>query len=311
MKKLIALTAVLLTAFVAADRGPSRAAAPPARPPILGVAHIALKTSDLSKAREFYGHVLGLPEIFTLPNARSGVLMACFKINDHQYVEIFPGLKDPSEDRLLHISYETPDVRAMHDYLTSHGVAVPETPAKTPDGNLSLLLEDPAGHQMGFFQYLPDSMHAKHYGEPKPDNRISTHMLHAGEMVADRAAADAFYHGLLGFWVSWYGGMTDDRTDWVDMTVPNGHDWLEYMLNAHNPSVRSRGVMHHMSLGVPSVAAAAKVVAQRGYKAQAAQIGRDGKWQLNLYDPDQTRVELMEFHPVEKPCCSPILTKPD
>ena len=33
-------------------------------------------------------------------------------------------------------------------------------------------------------------------------------------------------------------------------------------------------------------------------------IGRDGKWQLNLYDPDGTRVELMEFTPVEKPCCS-------
>jgi len=25
---------------------------------------------------------------------------------------------------------------------------------------------------------------------------------------------------------------------------------------------------------------------------------------LNLYDPDATRVELMEFTPVEKPCCS-------
>jgi hypothetical protein len=25
---------------------------------------------------------------------------------------------------------------------------------------------------------------------------------------------------------------------------------------------------------------------------------------LNLYDPDETRVELMEFAPVEKPCCA-------
>jgi len=37
---------------------------------------------------------------------------------------------------------------------------------------------------------------------------------------------------------------------------------------------------------------------------EAPKIGRDGKWQLNLYDPDETRVELMEFTPVEKPCCS-------
>ena len=25
------------------------------------------------------------------------------------------------------------------------------------------------------------------------------------------------------------------------------------------------------------------------------QIGRDGKWQLNLFDPDGTRLEYMEF----------------
>jgi hypothetical protein len=27
---------------------------------------------------------------------------------------------------------------------------------------------------------------------------------------------------------------------------------------------------------------------------------------LNLYDPNLTRVELMEPKPVEKPCCSPM-----
>jgi hypothetical protein len=34
------------------------------------------------------------------------------------------------------------------------------------------------------------------------------------------------------------------------------------------------------------------------------QIGRDGKWQLNLFDPDGTRLEYMEFSNVQKPCCS-------
>ncbi len=34
-------------------------------------------------------------------------------------------------------------------------------------------------------------------------------------------------------------------------------------------------------------------------------IGRDGKWQGNLYDPDGIRAELMEFQPSVKPCCSP------
>jgi len=45
----------------------------------------------------------------------------------------------------------------------------------------------------------------------------------------------------------------------------------------------------------------------RGWKPHGdenAQLGKDGKWQLNLYDPDLVRVELMEFKPVQKPCCS-------
>jgi hypothetical protein len=37
---------------------------------------------------------------------------------------------------------------------------------------------------------------------------------------------------------------------------------------------------------------------------EKAQMGRDGKWQLNLYDPDLSRIELMEFQPVQKPCCA-------
>jgi hypothetical protein len=38
--------------------------------------------------------------------------------------------------------------------------------------------------------------------------------------------------------------------------------------------------------------------------APQQKMGRDGKWQLNLFDPDLSRVELMEFRPAEKPCCS-------
>jgi hypothetical protein len=67
--------------------------------------------------------------------------------------------------------------------------------------------------------------------------------------------------------------------------------------------------MHHMALGVPSVAAGYEAVTSRGYKAEQPKIGRDGKWQLNLYDPNLTRAELMEPKPVEKACCSPIITE--
>jgi hypothetical protein len=41
------------------------------------------------------------------------------------------------------------------------------------------------------------------------------------------------------------------------------------------------------------------------HDSRRSQIGiKNGKWQLNVYDPDLTRLELMEFKPLRKPCCS-------
>jgi len=169
------------------------------------------------------------------------------------------------------------------------------------------MVKDPDGHSVEFVEYLPGSLHRKSFGKFLPDTRTSQHMIHVGVTVHDRAAADRFYKDILGFRSIWYGGMTDDSVDWVDMRVPEGADWLEYMLNVRNPSPRTLGVMHHLALGVPNVAAAYKEVVGRGYKAGQPIIGRDGKWQLSLYDPDYTRAELMGPKPVRKPCGSPIL----
>ncbi|HUI42286.1 MAG TPA: VOC family protein [Terriglobia bacterium] len=303
---LFALASGVLLVFVLGVRASGRAASVE-RPPIVGVAHIGLKTDNLAAAREFYGHVLGLAEPFSLDKPAGGLMLTYFKVNDHQYVEIFPGLKSPSEDRLSHIAFETTDARQLRGYLTSRGVKVPETLKPGLDGNLSFEVTDPDGHTVEFVQYLPGSLHSRNFGKFLPASRVSDHMNHVGVTVHDRATADAFYQDILGFKLMWYGGMTDTRTDWVDMRVPEGTDWLEYMLNAHNPSPRTLGVMHHFSLGVTSVAAGYRTVTERGYRGEKPQIGRDGKWQANLYDPNLTRVELMEFKPVEKPCCSPMI----
>ena len=80
------------------------------------------------------------------------------------------------------------------------------------------------------------------------------------------------------------------------------------MLNVHDPDPTELGVMHHLALGVPSAQDGYETALKRGYKSEEKpQIGRDGKWQFNLYDPNLTRVELMEPKPVQKPCCAPML----
>src|SRR5271170_7499360 len=77
------------------------------RPDIVGVAHIGLKTNDLAAARNFYGRDLGFAEPFALDKPSGGLLLAYFKVNDHQYIEVFPELMSATEDRLSHIAFET------------------------------------------------------------------------------------------------------------------------------------------------------------------------------------------------------------
>ncbi len=277
------------------------------RPAIVGVAHIGLRTGDLAAARKFYSGVLGFQEPFTVDDPPGKLLLTYFKVNDHQYVEVFPELKEPSQDRLSHISFETADAEQMRSYLAGRGVKVPEKLEPMLDGNRGFDVTDPDGHDVEFVQFMPGSLHSRNFGKFLPEARISQRIIHVGVVVQNQARADAFYKDILGFQEIWHGGMTDKETDWVDMRVPEGTDWLEYMLNVHDPSPRELGVMHHLALGVPSVKAGYQTVLKRGLKPEKPQIGRDGKWQLNLYDPNYTRVELMEPVPVREPCCSPFL----
>jgi catechol 2,3-dioxygenase-like lactoylglutathione lyase family enzyme len=283
----------------------------PTRPKIIGVAHIGLRTDNLDASRKFYTGILGFEEPFTYSRPASeggGLLLTYFKVNDHQYVELFPELKDPKQDRLSHIAFETSDAEQLRAYLASKGVQVPKTLEPMGDGNRGFDVTDPDGHTVEFVQLMPGSLHSTHFGQNLPDTRISTRIIHVGLVVRDRAAADRFYKDILGFQEIWHGGMKDSQTDWVDMRVSDGTDWLEYMLNVHEPDPHTLGVMHHFALGVPSVKAGYETAIARGYKSkEKPQIGRDGKWQFNMYDPNYTRIELMEPKPIEKPCCSPML----
>src|SRR6516164_3884095 len=244
----------------------SSAQTAPTRPKIVGVAHIGLRTDNLEAARKFYGGVLGFqaPFTYSLPPSEGGTfLLTYFKVNDHQYIEVFPELKDPKQDRLSHISFETSDAEQMRAYLASKGVKVPDKLEPMLDGNRGFDVLDPDGHDVEFIQYMPGSLHSRNFGKFLPATRISDHMIHVGVVVRDRAAADRFYKDILGFKDIWHGGMTDNTTDWVDMRVPDGTDWLEYMLNVHNPDPHALGVMHHLALGVPSVKAGYETVRKR------------------------------------------------
>src|ERR1700754_4323476 len=122
MKTLLLLT--LLPASLAWAQTDS-----PARPKITGVAHIALSVHDIEQSRTFYKDFLGFGEPFKLDNPDGSLSLTFIKVNDRQYVELFPE-KTANTDRLLHISIEVDDAEAMRKYLASKNVKVPATVGK-------------------------------------------------------------------------------------------------------------------------------------------------------------------------------------
>jgi catechol 2,3-dioxygenase-like lactoylglutathione lyase family enzyme len=275
----------------------SSAQNPPIRPSITGLAKVRILTSAPPDADRLYLRVFKLASVPT--SFCDDVSLSCLGLNDHQFLSFFPSYHEEDNSRLSEITFETTDVEQLRNYLDAAGVKTYDIQAPK-SGSRHFGARDPEGHRIGFIQYS---------ARPElnnPANQLSVRLIHAGFVVHDRAAEDHFYKDILGFRPYWHGGMKDDKDDWVAMQVPDGTDWVEYMLNiSPTADKHTLGVMNHIALGVTDIHAAEAQLRKNGWSgSDQPKMGRDGKWQLNLYDPDDTRIEFMEFTPKEKPCCS-------
>jgi catechol 2,3-dioxygenase-like lactoylglutathione lyase family enzyme len=273
------------------------------RPRVLGVAHVAYYTSNLAGARQFYRELLGFAEPFSLKRDDGSERISFIKINDQQYVELFAEAA-VGDGQLAHIAFYTDDARRMRDYLAAHGIKVPDQVAKGKTGNYNFTVTDPDGHRVEFVQYEPDSWTAQHAGKDMPASRISPRMMHTGFTVASPAAAMAFYVDLLGFREFWRGSSNGTELSWINLRAPDGDDYVELMLYRDPPDAARRGTQNHICLEVPSVEKAVELLKQRastaGYTREIEQhVGRNRKRQANLFDPDGTRVEVMEPNTID------------
>jgi catechol 2,3-dioxygenase-like lactoylglutathione lyase family enzyme len=304
--------AVVLCVTLLALAPDSRPAAQARRPPITGVAGIAIRTKDMPAARGFYTTILGLDEAFPAHNPIGGADFVTFKINERQYVSVSPDAGAETDSRLLYVSFETADARALRTYLAGRGVAVPAAVDPDAEGNLSFLVKDPEGQAVQFIQFQPGSLHMRNAGRFLSPRRLSQEALHVGYRIRDAAVVDAFYKDILDFRLMWKGGSTENQFRWISMLVPEGTQWLEYMVDTGTPSPRTLGIWNHLAFGTLDQPAVAKAVLERGYAGAATpKIGRDGRWLMDLTDPDLTRVEFMVRKPVQTPCCSVLVDPGD
>jgi catechol 2,3-dioxygenase-like lactoylglutathione lyase family enzyme len=302
-----AIAAVIL-AVVSVAAAAQLPGEPPHRPQITGISHIALYAADPAATEKFYTGIVGAVKAPD-PENPQGVR---YMISATQWVEVLPLPADAGVNRLDHTAWNTDDAEGLRRYLASRDWKVPPQVERGADGSRWFQVLDPEGNKV---QFVEPGVRLKTIDAP---NAIGHQIIHFGFLVHDRAAEDAFYRGLLDFKPYWYGGRNDTEIDWVSQQSPDGHNWLEYMLvqpgSTAGATRRSLGGMDHFSIGVPSVQDAYQALKQSnrlvGNEKAAPHMGRDGKYQLNLFDPDGTRLELMDFHATEKPCCSPF-TAPD
>jgi len=279
----------------------------PARPKITGISHLAVYTSNPAATEHYYTVTIGAVKQVDPENPK-GVR---YSLSPAQFIEVLPLPADAGVNRMDHAAFNTSDAEGMRKYLAAKGWPAPAAVTKQSDGSQMFEVKDPEGNRI---QCVQPPAGAK----VDAPNAVGHHIIHIGFLVRDRAKEDTFYRGVLGFNPYWWGGMKDDKVDWVSQQVPDGHDWLEYMLTSGpsgpgipaNMSKHQLGVLDHVAIGENSVDEALNTLRSQGRLEgvqcdKGTKIGKDGKGQFNMYDPDEIRTELMNFHATEKPCCSP------
>jgi len=298
-RSLLYLLVVGFLGTASALRGEPASSAAPRRPRILGISHAAYYVSDLARARSFYKDYLGFGEPFSIPWKENGELV-WIKVNDRQTVELFYAPDMPAgTDRLFHVAIEVDDAEAMRVYLRSRGVEVPAHTGIGKIGNKNYFVKDPHGNIVEITEYLPAGWTRREQGKHLPETRIATRMSHVGVLIGQLDQALTFYTGILGFKETWRGSAGGKALNWVNLQVPEGDDYLELMLYETLPSTERLLTLQHICLEVPDVAKAAEILRTRSAPAglkpvTAVKTGVNGKRQINAYDPDGTRVEIME-----------------
>ena len=83
---------------------------------ITGIAHIAYRASDLDKEVAFF-QKLGFEQAFANTSPDGKVTQSFIKVNDRQFIEVYPQSKPGEELGWMHVCYESGDLNALYKTL--------------------------------------------------------------------------------------------------------------------------------------------------------------------------------------------------
>jgi len=99
---------------------------------LAGIAHVAVRVSDVAKSREFY-QKLGFEQSFEFNDPRK-TPVSYMKVMITSFIELYQRKDDSQPLGLMHVCYEASDVEALQKEYVEREVKAPE-PKKARAGN--------------------------------------------------------------------------------------------------------------------------------------------------------------------------------
>jgi glyoxylase I family protein len=114
---------------------------------LTGIHHSSIVVTDMARARQFYGELLGLSEVERPANFTTPVVW--FEVGK-EHIHLIPSdQRDTQSPR--HFALHVEDARAAREYLRSRGIAIQET-VPIPGAD-RFFIEDPDGNTLELIQW--------------------------------------------------------------------------------------------------------------------------------------------------------------
>lgn len=133
---------------------------------IAGLAHVAIKVTDLDRSLDFYIGKLGFPEMMRLHHDDGSVFLVYLRITDDQYLEVFPGAENDrapgwNANGMNHMCLAVDDIEALLPRIEAAGIPLLLPLKVAVDGNKQAWIEDPDGNRIELMEMDPDSLQLK------------------------------------------------------------------------------------------------------------------------------------------------------